>query len=142
MGLYNKPKRNIAPNWMHSMVRKIRKFKQKLKCRAKTVNPLDQHKSIEDGRPTEEIDSVEKCKPLKPESAETCTQLKSDSMEKCTPLKPDSVTECTTLKPFSNKELAEFFDSFLFIAYTVLYILLLAGIPIVAIIWYELENEK
>ncbi|CAG2208751.1 CHRNA6 [Mytilus edulis] len=142
MGLYNKPKHNIAPKWMHSMVRKIRKFKLKLKCRARTVNPLEQHKSIEDGRPTEEIDSVEKCKPLKAEGDEPCTALKPDSVKKCRPLKPDSIEECTPLKPFSNKELAEFFDSFLFIAYTTLYIVLLAGIPIVATIWYKLANEK
>ncbi|CAC5379379.1 unnamed protein product [Mytilus coruscus] len=60
------------------------------------------NKAIEDGRPTEDIDSVEKSTPL---------------------------------KPYSNQELAEFFDNFVFVVFTVLYILILASAPVVAIIW-------
>ncbi|CAC5387976.1 unnamed protein product [Mytilus coruscus] len=109
MRIYNKPKSYIAPNWMHSMVRKIRKLKLKLKCKSRRINSLEHHQATEDCQPTEEIDSVE---------------------------------DSTPLKPYSNKELAEFFDSFLFVVFTVLYILTLLSIPITAIIWIHLAGNK
>ncbi|VDH98298.1 Hypothetical predicted protein, partial [Mytilus galloprovincialis] len=90
MGLHNKPKRHIAPKWMHFIVRKIRMCKLKLRCRARKINSIEQQQAIEDGPSTEEKKSVEKSMPL---------------------------------KPYSNKELAEFFDYFCFIVFTVLYIL-------------------
>lgn len=108
MGLYNKPKSYIAPNWMYSMVRKIQKLKLKLKCKARRINSLEQTQSIEDSQPTEEIDSVKKSTPL---------------------------------KQYSNKELAAFCDSFLFVVFTVLYILILLSIPIIAIIWIIDEDN-
>lgn len=105
MRLYNKPKNYTAPKFMHSMVRKIRKLKSKLKlkckCRARRINHLKEQ-PIEDGRPTDEICSVEESRPL---------------------------------KPYSNQEIAEFFDNFLFVVFTVLYILILASAPVVATIW-------
>ncbi|CAC5379380.1 CHRNA4 [Mytilus coruscus] len=106
MGIYNKPKSYIAPNWMHSVVRKIRKLKLKCKCKAGRINSLEQQ-AIEDCQPTE-----------------------------------DSVKNSTPLKPYSNKELAAFFDSFLFVVFTVLYILILLSIPITAIIWIIRADNK
>ncbi|XP_071145445.1 neuronal acetylcholine receptor subunit alpha-3-like [Mytilus edulis] len=108
MGLYNKPKSYIAPNWMYSMVRKIRMLKLKLKCKARRINSLESTQSIEDCQPTEERDSVKKRTPL---------------------------------KQYSNKELAAFCDSFLFVVFTVLYILILVSIPIAAIIWIKDEGN-
>ncbi|XP_063408876.1 neuronal acetylcholine receptor subunit alpha-4-like [Mytilus trossulus] len=108
MRIYNKPKRDVAPKWMHSMVRKIRQLKSKLllkcKCRASRIDHLKQNQPIEDGRPTEETNRVE---------------------------------NSTQLKPYSNQELAEFFDNFLFVVFTVLYILILSSAPVVAAIWVE-----
>ncbi|VDI23312.1 Hypothetical predicted protein [Mytilus galloprovincialis] len=54
MRLYNKPKRHIAPNWMHFIVRKTRMLKFKLKCRTRRINPIEQQQAIEDGRSTKE----------------------------------------------------------------------------------------
>ncbi|CAG2208752.1 unnamed protein product [Mytilus edulis] len=111
MRIHYKPKHDVAPKWMHSMVRKIRKLKLKLmlkcKCRARRIDHLKQNQPIEDGRPTAETDSVENSTPL---------------------------------KPYSNQELAEFFDNFLFVVFTVLYILILSSAPVVAAIWKE--NSK
>ncbi|XP_063409913.1 acetylcholine receptor subunit alpha-1-A-like [Mytilus trossulus] len=62
--LYNKPKHIISPNWMHALVRKLRK----LKCKARKVNSLEQHRAIEDGRSTAVKDNVKNTSPLKPYS--------------------------------------------------------------------------
>lgn len=105
--LYNKPKRSIAPNWMHSLVRKFRQLKLKCKCRDRRIRHLEQNQATEDGRPTEEVASVEKNK---------------------------------SLKPYSNKELAEFFDYFLYIVFTILYIFALAIIPIGTAVWYGIAT--
>ncbi|XP_052082696.1 acetylcholine receptor subunit alpha-like 1 [Mytilus californianus] len=66
MSLYNKPKHCKAPNWMHSLVRKSRKFK--LKCRARRITHLEQHQAKEADRPTGERDNVENSAQLKPYS--------------------------------------------------------------------------
>ncbi|CAC5364596.1 CHRNA6 [Mytilus coruscus] len=68
MGLYNKPKRHIAPNWMHFIVRRTRMLKLKLKCRARRINPIEQQEAKEDGRSIKENENVEKSTPLKPYS--------------------------------------------------------------------------
>ncbi|VDI47880.1 Hypothetical predicted protein [Mytilus galloprovincialis] len=109
MRLYDKPKRSIAPNWMHSFERKFRKIKLKLKCNTRRVSPPEQQNDIEDVRQIEETDRVKKSTPL---------------------------------KPYSNKELAEFFDYFLFVAYTVLYIMLLSSVPILAKVRYDKATRK
>ncbi|VDH96219.1 Hypothetical predicted protein [Mytilus galloprovincialis] len=112
MRLYNKPKLSSAPNWMHSFVRKSRNLKLKLKCTARRRNLVQQDQDIENVEHGQPKDEI-------------------DNVEKSSPI-----------KLYRNKEIAEFFDYFLFVVYTVLYILAISSILILAKIVYDYQTSR
>ncbi|CAG2223631.1 unnamed protein product [Mytilus edulis] len=89
--LYHEPENYIAPNWMHSLVRRFRKPQNS----AVDVNQIDQTDFTENNK-------------LPGSGHRSCKKASLDNIK-------------TT---YTNIELALFFDNFLFVVFTVLYVLI------------------
>ncbi|XP_071146251.1 neuronal acetylcholine receptor subunit alpha-6-like [Mytilus edulis] len=89
--LYHEPENYIAPNWMHSLVRRFRKPQNS----AVDANQIDQTDLTENNK-------------LPGSGHRSCKKVSLDNIK-------------TT---YTNIELALFFDNFLFVVFTVLYVLI------------------